>query len=150
MKNSEIENIILRRSYELYFRGDDQLDVRTIRNEFDCDDTSFWKLIERLGRNGLIRIGGMPFFGTISSQGILHVEKLGIIPEDVKNYRERMREELLDRLTEIHQLNDENDISFSILSQEMKVELSDLIRNAQVMEEVGYIEKSGTGEKSQP
>jgi len=147
MNQTQLENYILNRLYGARFLQEDQaIDLHIILNEQGYDENNFWKIINRMSHDGLIRAYSMGGFYQITSFGVIHAEKNKLISDELINQNQVARTLILDSLAKVYE--EEGDMSvtyYENIAEEADLDMRVRQDNLLLLNDLGYVKAVTNG-----
>src|SRR5574341_1289771 len=104
MDRTEVENRILSRLYEAFFKKNgESYNLHLIREEMGLEEDAFWKIADYLSRDGLIEASAIGGSYRITASGIVRAERESLATEQLKVDNERIRTVALDALATLYE-----------------------------------------------
>jgi len=136
-----LENSILKKSYEAFFKKGDSINLHKIKEEFDITETNFWNLIDSMTHRRLLKAYTMGGNYKITAKGIIHSEENKIAPIEMAQRNNQIRTVILDELAKAYE-NGGITASIHIEKLSKSAESDEYLTayNLQVLDELGYVE----------
>jgi len=147
MVQHDIKTTVLRNLYEANFLGDGKTNLKELRGKEGLDEKSFWKVVDRMAADGLIREWTAGGNYIITSFGIIHAEENGIASEKLAKENQRARIVAMDNMAKIYdESSDPGDAHIQSLSERTGLNINLLLgNNLQVLKDLGYVESVAVG-----
>ncbi|MCE9644370.1 MAG: restriction endonuclease [Chloroflexi bacterium] len=146
MNQENIEDIILERVYDSYFRGRNAVNLNSLCEEFGLDKTLFWNTVDYMSHQGLVKAYSMGGNYLIDFLGVLSAEEQNIGLEEIRKENQRLRTKVLDKLAKVYEESGRlADAYIESMSQEFGVDIYALANNLQILEDLSYIESVSNG-----
>lgn len=147
MNQAEVESITLKHLYEAFFGDERSYNLHRIREEVGWDYGAYWKVVDYLTHQHLIKGWTMGGNYIITSYGILHAEENGLAQEELQRENQRIRTAALDILANVHEESGSPFANAHIqtLTDKMGVDAHLLVKNLRVLEDLEYVEPVTTG-----
>ncbi len=142
MDQAEVENITLRHLYEAFFSGERSYNLYKVREEVGWDDGAYWKVVDYLTHQHLIKAWMMGGNYIITSYGTIHAEENSLVPEELQKENQRIRTAALDILANIYEESESSfaDVHIQTLTDKIGVDAHSLVNNLEVLEDLDYVD----------
>ncbi len=142
MENINLDNLILRRSYEVYFRDRSPVDLEEMCEEFDIENKAFWKIVDHMVYQGLLKAYSAGGNYIITSNGIINAEDNSLAPENLIIMNRQIRTLILEKLARVYEERGSyTGAHIDELSQDLDLDSYKLANNLLVLEDLDYIEE---------
>ena len=143
---SQLEKIVLERLYLRSFQDRDAVNLNDIQNELAIDRKAFWKNVDSMTHQGLIRVKGLGGYFEITALGVLYAEKEKIAPSDITQKNERARTKILVELAKAYENDGDNgDEDIDAIVKNTMLDRSELEHHIDFLLDVEYIHSEGVG-----
>lgn len=139
----ELKTKILENLYRTFFDDQSSTNIFELCGK-DFHDTEFWKFVDEMEKEDLIRTQTVGGFYKITPVGVLYTEDNNLISNDRRVNNENLRKEILDELNKVHNIKGNfGNSHFQEIVSKFNVNQYSLIGNLMFLEFFTLIQENG-------
>jgi len=141
-----LDKQILSFLYTCYFEGEGDGNLKQLLSKCAFHENTFWKVVDRLCDENLIRCFASGYAYIITVRGIIESERMDFLPVERMRVNREARFLILRHLADVYEKGDINsEASFDDIMRQTGLDQKTLLQNSQVLDELGHTESLSMG-----
>lgn len=147
MEQSTIRQVVLRKLYDARMNGNWSMNLHQVCEEHGWEVTMFWKIVDRMGDDGIVKPVALGGEYAISFFGMHYAEENNIVDEQVKRLNNSIRMRVLEKLADAYEQFDagNNEIHFEQMAKEFESDTQIVSTNLDWLEDFMYVKHMYSG-----